>query len=219
MSNTQVTNKKSQQKQHSQTISPNPLEALKDIGNATVDQMKQEIMNFPQNFVDGILGGATQPQPNRSGEIVLGDSMEMTEVFSGQDENQVIMRQQIAFERRLLEEEKSQTEKKSNELKIQLKMIQEELVSIAQNTQELAEETEIAAMQTTVNPGVYHVIFFEKLLEFVKSFRKRINEANVWLHSANKRAGKKAKSWVGNYEKHGAKYLLSGEHYAQRSAG
>jgi hypothetical protein len=62
------------------------------------------------------------------------------------------------------------------------------------------------------------VIFFEKLLEFVKSFRKKINQSNVWLSSANKRAGKKG-SWKSNYQQHGAKYLLSGEHYVARSAG
>jgi hypothetical protein len=216
MSNTPVNNKKNQSKQTQQIISPNPLEALKDIGTATANQMKQEVMDFPQNFIDGILGNA--PQQSRSGELVLGDTMEMTEVFSGEHQEEVVIHQQIAFERRLLQEEKNETSKKSNELKIQLKMIQEELISIAQNTQQLAEETEVAAMQQTVAPGVYHIIFFEKLLEFIKSFRKRINEANVWLHSVNKRAGKKG-SWSANYKKHGAKYLLSGEHYVARSAG
>lgn len=217
MSNAQVQNKKNQ-KQYQNTGSANPLEALKDIGTHTANQMKQEIMEFPQNFVDGLFGGNPTPQ-NRSGELVLGDTMEMTEVFSDGHGQQEVMRQQIAFERRVFQEEKEQSQKKSNELRIQLKMIQEELVQIAQGTQQLAEETENAAMMQAVDPGVYHVIFFEKLLEFVKSFRKKINEANVWLSSANRRAGKKAKGWVSNYKQHGAKYLLSGEHYAQRSAG
>lgn len=216
MSNSQVQNKK--QKQYQGTISPNPIEALKDIGTATAEQMKQEIMDFPQNFVDELFGNKPAPK-NHSGELVLGDTMEMTEVLSGQHDEQVVVRQQIAFERRVLEEEKMQTERKSNELKIQLNQIQSELIQIAQSTQNLAEETENAAMMQTVAPGVYHVVFFEKLLEFIKSFRKRINEANTWLTSANRRAGKKAKGWVANYNKHGAKYLLSGEHYSQRSAG
>ncbi len=211
-------NKKGQAKQYPKTINPNPLEALKDIGANTAKQMREEIAQFPQDFIDSLLGGTPTSQ-NHSGEIVPGEAMEMNEVISGKYEEQVVVKQQIAFERRLLDEEKSQTEKKTNELKIQLKMIQEELVAIAQNTQTLAKETEIAAYQQTVNPGVYHVIFFEKLLEFIKSFRKKINEANVWLASANKRAGKKAKGWVANYNQHGAKYLLSGEHYNQRSAG
>jgi hypothetical protein len=211
--------KKQQSKSNQKPTNPNPLEALKDVGMQTAADMRAEIAQFPDTFMDQLLGNQNaSPVPHRSGELSAGDAMEMNDVLSGRSEEMTVTREQITFERRLLQEEKAETNKKTNELKMQLSAVQRELIGIAQSTQELAQETQIATMQVAVDPGVYHVIFFEKLLDFIKSFRKKINQSHHWLASANKRAGKKG-SWTANYKQHGAKYLLSGEHYVARSAG
>lgn len=196
---------------------PNPLETLKDIGASTAKQMGQEAAKLPADFMQQLLGIRPQTE-NFSGELFPGETVDMTEVFSGKYEEAKKAKAQFTLEKRLLEEEMAKIEKKTNELRMYLKAVREEILMIAQKTQDLAEETETAALQAPVEPGVYHVIFFEKLLEFIKSFRKKIEEASVWLHALNKRAAKK-NAWGANYKKLGAKYLLSGEHYLQRSAG
>jgi hypothetical protein len=127
------------------------------------------------------------------------------------------LEKQLVLERKLREEEKVRSERKGNELKLQLQAIIEEVAALAQNTQELAEEVQIATMQAPIEPGVYHLIFFEKLLEFIKSFRKNIGQAKVWLQSSNKRAQKK--NYWASYKKHGGKFLLAADHYVSRSAG
>ena len=195
---------------------PNPLETLKDLSKATAAQMRQEVSQMPSEIIDQLFGPRTQK--NFSGEIVPGEAIEFKDILSGRQEKIEFQRKQISLERKLLEGERVRTEKKTNELKIQLKVLQEELIVLADKTEGLAEETQVATMQATVEPGVYHVIFFEKLLEFISSFRKKIEEASIWLHATNKRASKK-NAWGTAYKKHGAKYLLSGEHYLSRSAG
>ncbi len=196
---------------------PNPLEALKDIGSATADQMKKEASKLPEDFMEQLLG-IRPSQKNYSGEISPGEALEFNEVFSGKHEEAQKERKQIAFERNLMREESVRMEKKSNELKLQLNAIREEIMIVAVKTENLAQETQIAIMQAPADPGIYHVIFFEKLLEFIQSFRKKIDEAGVWLQAVNKRSAKKNK-WGANYKKSGSKYLLSSEHYLQRSAG
>jgi len=195
----------------------NTLEALKDIGTSTANQMKDEAAKIPEDFMEQLFGINT-PNKKYSGDIEAGEAIELNEVLSGKREEFVVARKQQRLERQILEQERIQVERKSNELRIQLKTIQEQILILSESTEELAEETQVAAMQVTVEPGVYHVIFFEKLLEFIKSFRKKIDEARVWLHSANSRASKK-NAWGNNYKKSGGKYLLSSEHYLQRSAG
>lgn len=194
---------------------PNPLETLKDIGDSTVKQMRSEVGKLPADFMQELFGISPR---SYSGEIVPGESIEMNEVFTGRVEEVKKEKQQIAFERRLVEQERVQIEKKTNELRMQLSAVREEILVIVQKTQDLAEETQVAAMQAPIEPGIYHVIFFEKLLEFIQSFRKKIEDAATWLQSLNKRAQKK-NVWGAHYKKYGAKYLLSGEHYLQRSAG
>jgi len=196
---------------------PNPLEALKEIGTSTAKQMREEAAKLPADFMEQLLG--IKPQSKKySGEIVPGEAIEFNEVFSGQYEEIKRSQAQISLERKMLEEEKASIDKKTNELRMNLSAIREEILILAQKTEGLAEETVIAAMQAPIEPGVYHVIFFEKLLEFMKSFSRKIEEAGVWLHAVNSRAAKK-NAWGSNYKKHGSKYLLSSEHYLQRSAG
>jgi hypothetical protein len=107
--------------------------------------------------------------------------------------------------------------KRTNELKIELKKIFDEISSLAKATQNLSEEVQIATLQAPVEPGTYHLVFFEKLLEFIKSFRKKVEEAAIWLHATNKRAEKK--NYWSMYKKKGSSFLLSPDHYLQRSAG
>jgi hypothetical protein len=212
-------NKNDKGKNQKQVIKANPLESLKDIAGSTAKQMRQEAAKMPQDIMQQMFGVARRA--SYSGEIVPGETLEVRDVFSGKQVENDRLKKQVAFERRLrklMEEEGRREEKKKNELKIQLSVIQKEIVSLAEKTEGLAEETEIAVMQAPVEPGVYHVIFFEKLFEFIKSFKKKIEEASVWLHAVNARAAKK-NAWGANYKKHGAKYLLSGEHYLSRSAG
>ena len=207
--------KNQKQKKPTRQVQANPLESLKDIASSTGKSLKEDVIR-----ADTIMEQVFGPRPSKkfSGEISVGESLEISEVLTGQYEEKKKLRKQVAFERGMRAEEKTQTDKKVNELRIQLNVVRQEIVTLAQNTQELSSEVQIASMQALVEPGVYHLIFFEKLLEFVRSFRKKIEEASVWLHATNKRASKK-NAWGARYKKYGAKYLLSGEHYLSRSAG
>ena len=190
----------------------NVLESLKDIGGDTAGTLKKDVLRG-QDLLDQILGNAR----SYSGEISAGESVEMSEVFTGQREENEKLKKQISNERQLREEEKVLTENKSNELRVQLQVIMKEVQVLTDTTQGLADEVQVATMQAPVEPGVYHVIFFQKLLEFIKSFRAKVEDASVWLHATNKRAEKK--NYWSKYKKHGSSFLLSADHYLTRSAG
>ncbi len=187
--------------------------AASGIGKSMVYEAKDQ-------FAKGIAEDAMEQLfgVNRSGSIEPGKSIEMDAVISGKLEKQETQKRQVYIERTLIVEEQRLRTQKVNELRIQLKTLAQEVLYLAQNTQELGEEIQVAAMQAPVEPGPYHIIFFESLLDFVKSFRQKISRASTWLHHANKRASRKNR-WGSMYKKHGAKYLLSGEHYISRSAG
>ena len=194
---------------------PNPLETLNNIGKDTVGQLTNEAGNIATDFVDQLFGINIK---GASGEIRPGGSVSMKEIMEAKASGKAEAKKEVFFERTLIEQEKVMVEKRSNELKMQLKVLQEELIITSSRVGKFAKETQIAAMQATVEPGMYHVIFFQKLLEYIKSFKTKIESATNWLHSSNKRAAKK-NAWGNNYKKHGAKYLLSEEHYVARSSG
>lgn len=192
------------QKQQKASRQASVLEALKDIGAGA----KNDIF-------DQFLG--PRPQEKRSGDITAGESLNFNEVLSGKYEENKKLRLQITLERKLREEEKVRVERKSNELRVQLQALTQEVFYLAQTTQKLDETVKIAAIQAPANPGVYHIIFFEKLLEFIKSFRKKIEDSVIWMQTSNKRAEKK--NYWSMYKKKGSSFLLAPDHYLQRSAG
>ena len=195
----------------------NVLESLKDIGGGVTSSLNTDLLGgISKDLLEQILNRKS-PNKKASGDIHAGESLEFSDLLSGQHQENLKLRNQIAFERRLVQEEKVVSEKKTNELKVQLQALMQEVRYLAKTTQSLGEEVEVAAMQAPAQPGVYHLIFFEKIIEFIRNFRKNIDSASTWLQSSNKRAEKK--NFWGMYKKRGASFLLSGESYSQRSAG
>lgn len=194
----------------------NVLESLKDIGGGSTRSLKTDLLKgTSEEFFRQFMGQKLEKK--FSGEIIPGETLELNEVFSGKFAENKKLQAQIVLERRLSEEERIRIEQRSNELKIQLHALMQEVYALAQTTQNIGEEVEVASMQAPVNPGIYHLVFFEKLLDFMRSFRKKIENASLWLHSSNKRAEKK--NYWAMYKKKGSSFLLAPDHYLQRSAG
>jgi hypothetical protein len=192
------------------------LESLRDIGSDTNKSLKKDLFQgASQDVLKQIFG---EPKPQKySGDIKVGESVEFSELFAGTHEKNQEEKRKLTLENYLQREESKRVREQTNQLRIQLHAIQQELLNLTSATQDLGEQTKIAAMQAPVEPGVYHLVFFEKLLEFVRSFTKKVQDASSWLTETNKRANK-INYWA-KYKKHGSKFLLSPDHYLTRSAG
>ena len=194
----------------------NVLESLKDLGTGAVGQTGDLLKSTSEDFFRELMG-MSKAQPKRSGELSAGQALSMNEVLSGKEEENKKLRIQIGLERQLSADEKRVSQEKTNELKVRLQALVSEVQKVAASTGNLAQETQIAIVQAPSEPGVYHIVFFEKILEFLQSFRKKIDLAATWLQSSNKRAEKK--NYWNMYKKKGSSFLLSPDHYLQRSAG
>ena len=212
---------KNQTKQRKQITYKNPLEAIKNIGDTAksigADAAKQLNRDVLRGISNAALDQIFGPSPKVSGEVRVGESVEVNHVETWEDKEHKRQAQMLHFERRLFEEERTYRESKSTELRLQLKVLIEEVQMLAQSTAEVGEEIKIAAMQAPIEPGIYHMVFFEQIVEFIQSFRKKLSDASVWLHATNKRAQKK--NYWSMYKQHKGKFLLSSEHYIARSAG
>ena len=195
----------------------NVLENLRDIGAGTVKSLKDDLVKETSNDFFRQLVGIPESKSKYSGEIFPGQDINISEVFSPQKEEAQKFQKQVFFERQLHQEEKILIEQRGNELRLELHALIQEVATLAKTTQDIAGEVETASMQAPVNPGVYHINFFEKLLQYLITFRKNIQDAVVWLHATNTRAQKK--NYWSTYKKKGGSFLLSPDHYLQRSAG
>jgi len=205
-------------KKASQQISKQSiLESLKDLGGGAGDSIKNDLLKQTSEDFFAELMGLPKAQEKRSGDLTQGQSLQMSEALSGKEEENKKLRAQIALERQLSASEKRLSQEASEKLKVQLQALISEVQKVAISTGNLAEATQVAMINAPANPGIYHLIFFEKVLEFLQSFRKKIDQASVWLNGSNKRAEKK--NYWSMYKKKGSSFLLSPDHYLQRSAG
>lgn len=204
-------------KQKSQIKSKNVLEAINEIGSQVVDTAKNEVKATSDEFFRQLLGQQRAQQQKRSGEVPMGQPLEMNKIMSGQEEKNKKLQEQIFFERRLFNEERQTSGEKLNQLRVRLQAIQTEANKMVATTSNLSEELKTAVIQGVSSVSEYQINFFEDIISLIVSFRKKIDSAVVWLQNSNKRAQKK--NYWSQYKKKGSSFLLSGESYVQRSAG
>lgn len=204
-------------KQQKQIRTKNVIESINEIGSQVVDTAKNEVKLTTDEFFKQLLGQQKKIQQNVSGELPVGHSVQMNEIMSGQLEKNRQLEENIFFERRLFNEEKQETNKKLNDLRLRLQAIQAEASKMVATTANLSQELKTAVLQSTASVSEYQINFFEDIISLITAFRKKIDNAVVWLQGTNKRAEKK--NFWAQYKKKGSSFLLSGETYSQRSAG
>jgi hypothetical protein len=101
--------------------------------------------------------------------------------------------------------------------KQQIEAIRVELKAIAQSLKGLHQEVLTAVETAPVDPGIYHLNFFEQLRSFLKLLRVQLEDSRSWLHTSNSR--KKKLGYWGMYKKHGTTFGLSNERSLATSAG
>ncbi len=101
--------------------------------------------------------------------------------------------------------------------KQQIEAIRVELKAIAQSLKGLHQEVLTAVETAPVDPGIYHLNFFEQLRSFLKLLRVQLEDSRSWLHASNSR--KKKLGYWGMYKKHGTTFGLSNERSLATSAG
>lgn len=196
----------------------NLLESLRDIGSTGFQSAKKDLLEGIPQDIFAQLFGPEKPQRKAQGELKPGQSLEIDTMLREEREENKVLRLRLAREQQIRQEDESLVEQKTQNLKLELSALTQEVQKLAKATNELAQETKIAALQAPANPGVYHINFFERLRSFIASFRKKIENASLWIKSHNQRAAKKHTFW-GQVSKAGSKRLLSPEDYLQRSAG
>ncbi len=204
-------------KQKAQIKTKNVLEAINEIGSQVIDTAKNESKAVSDEFFRQLLGQQKIDRQKKSGEVSMGKPLEMNKVLSGEQEKNKKLQEQIFFERRLHNEESQETNKKLNELRLRLQAIQEEANKIVASTVGLSQEIKTAVMQGATSVSEYQISFYEDIVKTMISFRKKIDNAVIWMQGQNKRGEKK--NYWSQYKKKGASFLLSPDHYSQRSAG
>lgn len=195
--------------------SDNFFEAFRDLGNQTaktgIDAMQGLADDMWQQLQPG--KGPTQPI---SGELRPNRSSSLEEELLRREEE--ARRSERAHFEHVRRQEQMVFSRKEQELKAQIAAIQDELKKLIGEAGGLVQEVELAVEQTIVEPGVYHLNFFDRLRQLIILLRKKVADSKTWMHTVNAKAQRRSYFW-GQVGKSGTKFLLSQERYMSTQAG
>ena len=100
----------------------------------------------------------------------------------------------------------------------QIESVRAELKALAASVKSLNTEIQKAVVEVPVDPGIYHVNFFERLRSILRVLREQIDDSRTWLALSAQRKQKKLGYW-GMFKKHGTSFGLSNERSIATSAG
>lgn len=189
--------------------SDNFLEKLRELGEDLGDSVAQDVIEgIPSTAADQVFG------KGKSGMLKPNEALSLNEIREKEQFRRQLNREffQVRQEERLVFKQEEQR------TKLQIKAIQEELKKLVGSTKELVKEVEIAAKLEPVEPGVYHLNFFERLKQTIIDLRKKIEDSASWLSLFNQRAKRRSYYWA-QVKKSGTKFMLSQERYMATQAG
>lgn len=181
----------------------NVLEALGSVPTGVGKTAVSEVTRIGADIFTSLLGSAPQ-----AGELQPNQAIE----FGDQPKEQV-MTQPIRHEVM----PRPDADKIETETRKQLEAIRQELKALIASLKNLHQEVQTAVSQEVVNPGIYHINFFEQLKTFIKVLRQQIEDSRVWLSAFTTR--KKKLGYWGMFKKHGTTFGLSSERSLATAAG
>jgi hypothetical protein len=103
------------------------------------------------------------------------------------------------------------------QIKQQLEAVRAELSALSKSVKMLTIDMQKAVTEVPVNPGVYHITFYEQLRALLQMLREQIDDSRSWLTMHQSR--KKKMGYWGMFKKHGTSFGLSNERSLATSAG
>lgn len=199
------------------TKAANFIESLKELSSSLKKQSKDATLGVGQTAYQQIFSRPAAPTAPKTGELIPDKPFNFEDFLKSQ-ERQAEFRAKQGFERRFTQETMV-FHRKEEEAKLQIKAIQEELKKLAETTKDLSQEVKKAVFTTAVEPGAYHLSFFERIRQMIELARKQIAESKTWFETFNKRKKSKQAFYWFNVKKSGTKFMLSQERYMATQAG
>lgn len=195
----------SQKKKPIAYTNDNILEQLRTVSSDVPKSTVEVAAKIGTDVLTTIFGGTPQ-----AGELQPNEAIEL-------GTHQTEQEAPIVFTPRAELENKPNTSEIDMETRQQIEAVRQELKAIAQSLKGLHQEVLTAVETAPVDPGIYHLNFFDQLRSFLRLLRVQIEDSRSWMTASNTKRSKKG--YWGMYKKHGTTFGLSNERSLATSAG
>jgi len=183
--------------------SDNVLESLRGVGSSVGKTIvKDVIAQSGADMLRSILGETPQ-----SGELKQNQTIEFAKTQEAHP----------SIQPRKTESYLTRPSSDEQDVKKKIEAIRVELKALSQSIQSLRQEISKTIKEVPVNPGIYHLNFFDHLRSYLLVMKQEVDDSRIWLSTFNYRKAKKG--YWGQFKKHGTSFGLSSERSIATSAG
>lgn len=212
-----------------QLIDKNPIESLLGIGGGVVKSMASDVAkgmgsDFWKQVVS--VGNEKQKMPEDGGDLVEGQELTLANFANEQTEMEKKAKDlgteagelAVEYKKEILHGALRKERKTTQGIEIKIQEIVAELKRLTTTSKELQIEfKEVAIQQRVINPGKYHVNFFEWVLSIVRHARIKVEDSKAWLAAFQSKKNKR-EYWT-MFKKHGTTFGLSNERIVATQTG
>ncbi len=177
----------SSKKPQKKILVENQFESLKDVGTGVVESVKKESLDAVKDMWAQILG-VEKYAAKQGGDLKPGQEVNINNSIKTKEKKSQA-EAPISYFREIAEAGKTSMHRESQEIHQQVQSIMYELQRLAGTSKAIEKQITSAVGTGVVNPGKYHVAFFEWMLTVVRDARKRVENAGSWLHTVKKKKG------------------------------
>jgi hypothetical protein len=201
-------NQPQQQKRHVNpyVVGDNVLETVKSLGGGVAKTAQDSAVQIASSALQDIINGRSSKQTTPSEQthsherFPINQQERIQPHVSNKEIIQPLIQKDIA------------------ETKQKLEAVRQELQALSKSIRGLSSDIQAAIMEMPVEPGVYHINFFDQLKIMLTHLREQVDDSRTWLSAWSANAKKKRGYW-GMYKKHGTTFGLSSERTLATQAG
>lgn len=168
----------------------NPQETLRDLGKGSsiARDIEQQRKEFEKKLA--------HEQNSKKSNTEFTTHFDVTSFREGSE------RQQRISERR------QELQQLIEEIRTEVKSIKSRSAEVAQEVDQIERAT-LESLPDKV--GVYHIRYFEHILQYLQGIKAKIGEAKMWLMAMNSKKAKRGSAFAARSKKHGTQFSQSQE--------
>lgn len=213
-----------QSKKRRVLVEENPVEAKRnDIPTSVADSLVNDLIKpaATTDLWEQLLGAndSATGEFSTQGDLTAGETIDIQAIEEQlKDREKKVVAPAIDYHRDVIRSSEKIVKENSFVLERRIQEIMVELKKLANSSQELQVVfRQVTIEKTPVNPGQYHLNFFEWVLSVIRSARLKVDESKTWLALfASKRA---KRSYWAMFKKHGTTFGLSHERVVATQTG
>lgn len=196
------------------------VEQIRSIGTSVTNSLKTDVVKgAAQGIYDQLIGSSQSGQSptKQENNLDLEKWIQEREQAAAAEADQNARGEERAHAQQVKSQEKVLFSFADESLKQEINEVRQELAMLIKSMGQVQTQIEAAVMQNIVDPGLYHKNFFANLKAWLYEMQKSLDDASLWLSSANSR---KAKGYFWQQTgKSGTKYSMSQERQSAMSVG